>query len=93
MHEYDIAGGKRYRLEIGADGRGPARMFEFAADGPVEAFYVAQRQSPAGSRIDLFEDGRPLARLRRAPDCGFWIIEPSLASAMNNQTGKNSLTA
>lgn len=67
---------KHYRLELSARGGQPAApAIEFAAEGPETALHVAERDA-AGRSVTIFEDGRPLARLRHAAEHGFWTIAP-----------------
>ena len=64
---------RTYRLRLTEDGRGLAREVEFEAAGAGEALRLAQ--SVCGSReIELFEDDRRLARVKRAAHAGFWVV-------------------
>lgn len=69
MQRQDFPGTKLYRLELSDDGLGSVRTIEFAADGMESALHAAQRHG-SGRDITVFENGRPLARLRLAAGHG-----------------------
>ena len=64
---------RTYRLKLADDGHGLAREVEFEAEGARDALRLAQ--SVCGTReIELFEDDRRLARVKRAAHGGFWVV-------------------
>ena len=64
-----------YRLVLADDGTGCARTIEFEAAGADCAFILAQRDC-LGREAELFEDGRPLGKLRLHRNGGYWTISP-----------------
>ena len=63
-----------YRLVAVADKGGCARQLEFRAQNVAAAMLAAER-SLRGHVIELFEDGRLLAKLK-CSNKGFWVVLP-----------------
>ncbi len=84
MPKHELLGSKLYRLEVGGNSDEPARLIEFAADGPESALHAAQRHS-SGESIKVFEDGRPLASVRLVSEHGFWTIGPAPGSVAESR--------
>ena len=50
---------------------------EFEADGPESALQAANRLGTSRP-VTIFEDGRPIARVRTVQGAGGWVINPPL---------------
>ena len=70
-------GRRHYRLVVDEGLRAQWRSIEFEADGPQSALLAADRLG-AGQEVAIFEDGRPLARVRMVEGAGCWVINPPL---------------
>lgn len=70
-------GSRHYGVEVN-EGDGPGPRIEFHAEGPESALLAAQRLA-ADRNVTLYEDGRPLVRLRHASE-GYWTIAPGPAA-------------
>lgn len=62
-----------YRLVVSADRHGALRVIEFHARGRESALLAAERHC-AGSKAEVFENGRSLGMLQNVSDGGFWVI-------------------
>lgn len=80
MQYRDRLGTKHYRLELSGEGHEPTPAIEFAADGLDAVLHAAERHA-SGRNVTVFEDGRPIARLRHAGKHGFWTVAPAPAAA------------
>lgn len=69
------AGKKHYRLVT--EDSAAARVVEFDSDGPYGALLAADRLGIRGD-VAIFEDDRPLARIRTVNGAGAWVINPPL---------------
>lgn len=61
-----------YRLDIGADRRGEARIIEFGASGAEALLIQAQRHCP-GRIARITAGDRPLGSLQLT-EAGFWVL-------------------
>ena len=75
MRESAGPGRKLYRLVARPGAGAAAHAVEFEADGPQEALFTAERLVGGGD-VAIFEDGRPLVRVRRMHAAGGWMINP-----------------
>ena len=73
MHDSRLRGLHRYRLVPVGDYAGPETWVEFEAVGAEAALIVLQKLCD-GCEMELFEDGRSLARLRKETSGGFWVL-------------------
>lgn len=79
MDDTGSRGDRLYRLVLGDDAHGAARIIEFKAAGAYSTLLVAERRY-AGRRVEVFEDGRSLGSIR-SHSGGYWVISPRVSSA------------
>ena len=75
MQNGNVSGRKHYRLVT--EDSAAARVVEFDSDGPYGVLVAADRLGTRGN-VAIFEDDRPLARIRTVNGGGAWVINPPL---------------
>ena len=83
-HDSRRRGLHTYRLVLGDDGKGVARIIEFEAAGAEAALMAAQRMC-GGREAEVFQDGRSLGLVKNDPDAGFWILKNKRETARAKQ--------